>query len=201
MLWQQVNWYLGTQNDKPNNVWSDLKHLGICERGVLSSVVSVPELFFFVQMISHALAQVWVRTHSPHPCLMLHAHCRCVSIWSLRHLHLLLLPHRLLSDHPVFPSTRQRHLPRCGGQIPCVLPLRTLGWERASHKLWTQRVPHHEGLWTLHPEILGQAEVHQWLRLRWRHYRQGALLCLPKTSRSLWRRRPVVLSVVVCHSW
>ena len=40
----------------------------------------------------------------------------------------------------------------------------------------------------------------QWLRLRWRHHRQDAPWCVPKTSRSLWRR-PVVLSVVVSQSW
>ena len=38
---------------------------------------------------------------------------------------LLLLPHHL-SDHPVLPTARQLQLPRCGGQIPCALPLRTL---------------------------------------------------------------------------
>ena len=37
----------------------------------------------------------------------------------------------------------------------------------------------------------------QWLRLRWRHHRQDAPSCVPQTSRSLWRRRPDVLSVVV----
>ena len=41
-----------------------------------------------------------------------------------------------------------------------------------------------------------------WLRLRWRHHRSDAPSCVTKTSRSLWRRRPVVLSVVVvCQSW
>ena len=30
--WQRVNFYFGTQNDKPNNVWGNPKHLGICER-------------------------------------------------------------------------------------------------------------------------------------------------------------------------
>ena len=146
MLWQQVNWYLGTQNDKPNNVWSDLKHLGICERSsdanrhecimhwisfvvsVPSSVVSVPWLFFLVKMFSHRLAQVWVRTHIITS--MFHAHC--VFLWLLRHFHSLLLPH-LLSDHLVLPSARQLHLPGCGGQIPCATPLRNLApWPRTS---------------------------------------------------------------------
>ena len=48
-------------------------------------------------------------------------------------LHSLLLPHLLLSDHPVLPSARQLHLPGCGGQIPCATPLRTLApWPRTS---------------------------------------------------------------------
>ena len=39
------------------------------------------------------------------------------------------------------------------------------------------------------------------LRLRWRHHRQDAPWRVPKTSRSRWRRSPVVLSVVVSKSW
>ena len=75
------------------------------------------------------MAQVWVRIHSSH--LMPHAHC--VSLSLLRHLHLLLLPQRLLSDHFVLPSVRQLHLPGCGGHIPCATPLRTLApWPRTS---------------------------------------------------------------------
>ena len=59
---------------------------------------------------------------------MLHAHVSSVFLIavSLRHLHSLLLPHLHLSDHPVLPTARQLQLPRCGGQLPCALPLRTL---------------------------------------------------------------------------
>ena len=70
----------------------------------------------------------------PHSLIPSHASCeRCVWLPSLRQLHSLLLPHRLLSWHPVLPSARQLHLPGCGGQIPCALPLRTLApWPSTS---------------------------------------------------------------------
>ena len=45
--------------------------------------------------------------------------------------------------------------------------------------------------------VFKRAAVPWWLRLRWRHHRSDAPQCVPKTSRSLWRRRLVVLSVVV----
>ena len=59
---------------------------------------------------------------------MLHAHVSSVVLIAVspRHLHALLLPHLHLSDHPVLPTARQLQLPRCGGQMPCALPLRTL---------------------------------------------------------------------------
>ena len=87
------------QNDKPNTVWSDLKHLGICERSsdanrhegithwspfvvsVLSSVVTVPWLFFFVQMTSHCIGSS-LSPHSFHVSSHLHGSCAllCVSL-------------------------------------------------------------------------------------------------------------------------
>ena len=92
-------------------------------------------MFFLVQMIAHCIGsrtdKAQVRIHPT-----LHAHvasrCGCCS-WSLRHLHsLLLLPHHL-SDHPAVPTARHLQLPRCGGQMPCVLPLTTLAlWPRTS---------------------------------------------------------------------
>ena len=72
-----------------------------------------------------------------------------------------------------------------------------LGRERASHWLWAQRPLHHRGICRIHPGVLGRATVPWWLQLRWRHHRQDAPWRVPKTS--LWRRRPVVLSVVVSH--
>ena len=51
------------------------------------------------------------------------------------------------------------------------------------------------------PRVLRRAADPWWLRLRWRHHRSDIPSCVPKTSRSLWRRRPVVLSVVVSQSW
>ena len=74
------------------------------------------------------------------------------------------------------------------------------GRERSSHRLWAQRRLHCRGLCRIHPGVLERAAVPWWLRLRWRHHRQDAPWCVPKTSRSL-RRRPVVQSVVVRQSW
>ena len=78
------------------------------------------------------LAQVWVRTHSSHPCLMFHAHC-CVSLWlpSTTPFTSPSLPSSL--DHPVLLPARQHHLPGCGRWIPCAPPLRTLApWPTTS---------------------------------------------------------------------
>ena len=64
---------------------------------------------------------------------MLHAHVSSVVLIAVspRHLHSVLLPYLHLSGHPVLPTARQLLLPRCGGQIPCALPLRTLApWPR-----------------------------------------------------------------------
>ena len=70
------------------------------------------------------------------------------------------------------------------------------------HRLWAQRPLHHGGLCRVHPGVLKRATVPWRLRLRWHHHRSDAPQCVPKTSRSLWRRRPVVLSVVVVNeSW
>ena len=55
---------------------------------------------------------------------MFHALCeRC--FWSLRHLHSLPLYLHHLSDHFAVPTARHQ-LPWCRGEIPCVLPVRTL---------------------------------------------------------------------------
>ena len=63
--WQLVNCDLGAQNGKPNNVWSDLKHLGICERSSDANrhegIMHWSSLFRWHHT---ALAQVWVRTHA-----------------------------------------------------------------------------------------------------------------------------------------
>ena len=64
-----------------------------------------------------------------------HAHVSSVVLIAVsrRRLHSLhLLPHHL-SDHSAVPTAQHRQLPRCGGQTPCVLPLRTLApWPRTS---------------------------------------------------------------------
>ena len=38
----------------------------------------------------------------------------------------------IFSYHPAVPTARHLQLPRCGGRIPCVLPLRTAPWPRTT---------------------------------------------------------------------
>ena len=52
-----------------------------------------------------------------------HVSSSCVCSDSLRLLHFPLSADHLLSYHPVLPPAHQLHLPGCGGQIPCALPL------------------------------------------------------------------------------
>ena len=76
------------------------------------------------------------------------------------------------------------------------------GLQELLHRLWAQRPLHHSFLCRVHPGVRDRATVPWRLRLRWHHHRSDAPQCVPKTSRSLWRRRPVVLSVVVVNeSW
>ena len=59
----------------------------------------------------------------------------CCVFDSLRLLHFPLFAFHLLFCHPVFPPAHQRHLPRCGEQIPCALPkMRTSCRVRPSHR-------------------------------------------------------------------
>ena len=64
-----------------------------------------------------------------------------------------------------------------------------------------QRPFHHGGLCRSHPGVFDRSMVPWRLRLRWHHHRSDVLQCVPKTNRSLSRRRLVVLSVVVNESW
>ena len=72
------------------------------------------------------------------------------------------------------------------------------GREELLHRLWAQRPLHYRGVCRVHPGVLRRAAVPWRLRLRGHHHRWDAPQCVPKTIRSLWRRRPVV---VVNESW
>ena len=61
--------------------------------------------------------------------------------------------------------------------------------------------PAHFQSWGGHPGVRNGAALSWWFRLRWRHHRPNAPQCVPKTSRSLWKKRPVVLFFVVSQSW
>ena len=181
--------------------WRKWTHQNSTPEGSMCEHHTSHRHFFTVKYMRTRMAQVWVRTRSSHPCLMFLV--SVVSVWSLRQPHLPLLPHHLLSDHLSFLLPVNFIFQDVVDNSP--VQLRWGPWHpgrvRASHRLWAQRLPHHGSLWTLHPEILGGAAVLQWLRLRWRHHRHGAVWRMPKTSRSLWKRRLVVLSVVVNESW
>ena len=135
----------GTQNDKPNNMWNDLKHVETheyIEQWLVGAVdwstaepvcfwsfflvvsVSVPWLFSFFRWSHTALAQV--RTH-PTFTHTFHVSSRCERCF----IHF--FSFLIISDHLALPSARQLQLPRCGGQIPCAHLLRTLApWPRTS---------------------------------------------------------------------
>ena len=72
--------------------------------------------------------------------------------------------------------------------------------EKLLHRFWAQQPLHQRGLCRIQPGVLGRSAVPQWLWLRWRRHRQDAPWCVPKMSRSHWRRRLVVLSVIVSQS-
>ena len=158
---------------------------------MLSSVVSVFSLLSLFRRISHCIGSS-LGPHSLIPStLMSHAHC--VSL--------------IASKSPLTSSSSSSSLwSPCSSFCPST---------STSLMSWTNTLrTSAEGLGTLAenepPRCYEPNEYHiteayvdytQWLRLRWRHYRQDAPWCVPKTCRSLWRRRPVVLSVVVGQSW
>ena len=104
--------------------------------------VQFPQCFY---MRTHAWIKFGSALSPSHPCLMrivCSSDCLDISI----HFFFLVF---LLSDHPVLLSARQLHLPRCGGQISCATPLRTLApWPRTS-------LPHSQHIscfvWSQHP--------------------------------------------------
>ena len=170
----------------------------------LSSLLSVSVIVHWLSSLfrcTHTVAQVWVSVH-PIVTFMVHAHCeRCFcSLRLLPSLHLLIISLItllfLMPDIFNFLNVVDKYPAyfRWGPWHP--------GREWLLHRSWAQRPLHHGGLCRIHPGVPRRATVPWWLRLRWRHHRSDAPSCVPKTSRSLWRRRrPVVLSVVVSQSW
>ena len=159
--------------------------------------VSVPWQFFHVQMYEYCIRSGSHSSHVARACV--------IWLWALF----------LISSTPPFTSSPSSSLwSSCCSYCPTLLTstmwwtntLRTSAWgpwhpgrERSSHSLWDQRPLHPRDLWRIHPGVHRRAAVPWWLRLR--HHRQDAAWRVPKTSRSLWTRRPVVLSVVVSQSW
>ena len=167
----------------------------------LSGTVIVPWLSSLFGW-THTVAQVWVFVHTM---VIFMFHVCTVSVasdlfdFSLHFISFLIISLItslfLLPDIFNFPNVVDKYPAyfRWGPWHP--------GRERFLHKLRAQRPLHYRGLCRIHPGVLRRAADPWWLRLRWRHHRSDAPSCVLKTSRSLWRRRPVVLSVVVSQSW
>ena len=148
-----------TQNDKPNNMWNDMEHVEtheyidqwlvdavdwttaelVCFCSVsLFLVVSVSlvsaSLDCFSLMMLHYIGsrpkgRQGSSSHSSHI-----ARACIILLWALLLISLTLPFTSSPSSFLWSPcSSRQLHLPRCGGQIPCALPLRTLApWPRTN---------------------------------------------------------------------
>ena len=110
--------------------FSCLLQLFTADSSLLQTTVCVnttPHTSIFHDSHAHAGLKFGSALIPSHPCFMRIVVVESDCSLSLRQLHSPLLVHHLLSDHPVLPSARELHLPGCGGQIPCALPLRTLG--------------------------------------------------------------------------
>ena len=202
---------------KPNNIWSDLQHLenmwAFCDRSwcwCMSQhalhILRYRSLF----LLSVSVVVLWVSSledartlhgsrsslclHSPHR----HTHVSC-ALW-------------VTSSTSPFTSSpiSSSLLSYCSSC--CLAPStslmswitspRTSAEELGLHRLWVQQPLHHGGFCRVHPGVFDRATIPWRLRLRWSHHRSDAPQCVPKMSRSLWRRRLVVLSVVVVNeSW
>ena len=75
---------------------------------------------FHSELHAHAWLKFGSALIPSHPCFM--RIVVVVSDGSLFDDSIFLLPHHLLSYHPVLSSARQLHFPGCGGQIPCAHP-------------------------------------------------------------------------------
>ena len=218
-----------TQNDKSNNMWNDLKHVETHEHinwwlvnavdWTTAELVCFCSVFSLSLLIVPASLDCFPCSHdrtllfsradkssgshsSPHRTRMSHLVVSAVPdlfdtsihFFSFLIISLITLLF-LLPDKFNFHDVVDQYLAyfRWG-------PWHS-GRERASHMLWAQRPLHHGGLCRIHPGVLGRAAVPWWFRLRWRHHRQDASWRVPKTSRSLCRKRHVVQSVVVSQSW
>ena len=214
--WQQLNWCHEIQGGKPNNMLNDLKHVETHEyidhwlvdavdwttvKLVFSASSLLLVLSLFIArctLLSVFVPWGWSQCSgsslSPHsftyhPIFMVHAHC-CVSLWLLRHLHSLLLPHRTSSSKMWWTNT-----------------LRTSAEDfvtLAENEPFTSHEPNDHFIMEAHVEYTQESTGEQRSPNDFDYddvtHRQDAAWRVPKTSRWLWRRRPVVLSVVVGQS-
>ena len=153
-----LNWYSGS----PNNVWSDLQHLGNLWAQLMpmhEPCIEDPSFFVVCLLCCQHVS-------SSLDCFLF----RCTHVVALV----------CVSVHPE--------------NTVCPRTLKTLaekksstGWEPINHFVTETHVEHTQ-------ESVNEQRFPDDFEYEWRHHRSDAPWCVPKTSRSLWRRRLVVLS-------
>ena len=179
-----------------SNAHSREQHLNTCECPLfvrLQCLFSVVLVWFLAH---HTVAQ------DSRLCLIHHVSCtRWLTLSSTSPSTSLSFSSSSSASSTSFCSSPSLRLSR---QHPCALPLRSRipGLHVLLHRVWAQRFLPHRDLCRVQSGVRNRATVPRRLGLRRRRYRSDALQRVPKTSRSLSRRRPVVRSVVVVNeSW
>ena len=174
----------------------NLNALKILSYRSLSFLLSVSVVVLWLSSLIDARTLSWLKPTQV--CAFIHSivilmFYACVE-WPLRPLQSLHLLSLHLSYLPALLAALHILLLWCRGLQARALPLRS--WVPR-----TRRTPPQ----VMSPTTTGvcdRATVPCRRRLRWHHHRSDAPQCVPKTSRSLWRRKPVVLSVVIVNeSW
>ena len=162
---------------------------------------------------------VLVEAQSRHSCCAFCAPARvCLSVccsqfssctWHALTIHIdPSVPSSLKSFHShcpsILPPAFHLPLPWCRGLQPLALPLRS--WvtrtERTPPQVTSPTTTSSQRLMSSSPRSPWPSNGSLKTSTTMTYHRSDAPQCVPKTSRSLWRRRPVVLSVVVVNeSW
>ena len=66
-------WY-SAHGSRPQGEWDRVAELMMIKFGESVNTTPHPS-YFYIEYMRTRMAQVWVRTHSSHPCVMFHAHC------------------------------------------------------------------------------------------------------------------------------
>ena len=189
-------------NTHENNNWRLVSALSlfVCSVSSWLLVLSSSVAQFLAHMIAHTVAQVCALfVSSSSPCLM-HTLSDSLFDLSIEFTFLLFIPfiflHILLHYTFYFLDVVDYNHAHCRWGVG------SPGLQVLLHKLRAQRLLPHRDLCRVHPGVRNRATVPRRLGLRRRRYRSDALQRVPKTSRSLCRRRLVGGSVVVVNkSW